>query len=166
MNDLDGREAAFNALYDAHYRAVFRYALVAAGPSEAEDIVAVVFQKAYFALPADHEPIVNPRAWLLTIARRTVIDAGRRDGRRPVQTLGAHDPAGPDVLQARETWMWFAAVTRELPEQARQALYMRYAGGLSAEEIGSALGLTASGVRSAIGRALDVIRRQEQEAGR
>jgi len=43
---------------------------------------------------------------------------------------------------------------------------MRYAGGLSAEEIGAALGRTASGVRTAISRALDEIRRREEEASR
>ncbi len=166
MSERDQREARFVALYEAHYRAVFRYVLVARGPSDVEDLVAETFQKAYFAWQGDRRAIVSPLAWLLTIARRTVIDAARRDGRRPTQPLGDRDPVAPDVLQARETWLWFASVTRELPKSARQALYMRYAGGLSADEIGLALGLSASGVRTAIGRALAVIRRREQEVGR
>lgn len=166
MMGRGGRDAAFAALYEAHYRAIFRYVLVARGPSDVEDLVAETFQKAYVAWHGDRHPIASPRAWLLSIARRTVIDAARRDRRRPIQALGNHEPAAPDVLRARETWLWFASVTRDLPEHARQALYMRYAGGLSAEEIGAALGLSASGVRSAIGRALAVIRADEQEGER
>jgi len=166
MTERDRRDAAFAALYEAHYRAIFRYVLVARGPSNAEDLVAETFQKAYIAWRGDALAITSPIGWLLTIARRTVIDAARRDRRRPSQRLGDHEPVAPDVLRARETWMWFDAVTRDLPEHARQALYMRYAGGLSAEEIGTVLGLSASGVRTAIGRALVVIRQREQEDGR
>jgi RNA polymerase sigma factor (sigma-70 family) len=163
MTEPDRRDAEFAMLYAEHYRAVFRYVLVARGPSDAEDIVAETFQKAFFAWQGGGI-VDRPLAWLLTIARRTVIDAVRRDGRRPIQSLGADEPLAPDALEARETWMWFASVTRDLPEPARQALYLRYAAGLSAEEIGLALGISGSGVRSAIGRALAVIRRREQEA--
>lgn len=86
---------------------MFRYALVARGPSDAEDLVAETFQKACFAWRGDGT-IENPLAWLLT-------------------------------------------------------LYMRYAGGLSADENGEALVMSASGVRSAIGRALAVIRARALE---
>jgi RNA polymerase sigma-70 factor (ECF subfamily) len=166
VGKLDRRDREFEALYVEHYSAVFRYVLVSAGPHEAEDLVAETFQKAYFSLRDDRLSVHSPRAWLLTIARRTVIDAARRQGRRPTEPLGAHDPAAPDLLRARETWIWFESVTRDLPELARLALYMRYAGGLSADEIGSALHLTASGVRSAISRALEVIRHNDEEASR
>lgn len=87
------------------------------------------------------------------------------DVARPLGLHGVWAAAAPDVLQARETWLWFESVTRDLPEHARQALYLRYAGGMSADEIGLALGLSGSGVRSAIGRALAVIRTREQEDG-
>lgn len=163
---LDRRDREFNALYAEHYATVYRYVLVSAGPDDAEDLVAESFHKAYFALRDGDLSVRNPRAWLLTIARRTVIDGHRRKGRRPAESMGAQEPVAPDLLRARETWIWFAAATRDLPEHARQALYMRYAGGLSAEEIGATLGLTASGVRTAIGRALDEIRRREEEASR
>ena len=161
---LDRRDREFERLYVEHYSAIFRYVLVSAGPDEAEDLVAESFQKAYFSLRDGMRSVQSPRAWLLTIARRTVIDARRRQGRRPTASLGAHEPAAPDLLRARETWIWFESATRDLPEHGRQALYMRYAGGLSAEEIGSALDLTASGVRSAISRALESIRRRDEEA--
>jgi RNA polymerase sigma-70 factor (ECF subfamily) len=163
---IDKRDRAFEALYREHYAAVYRYVLVAAGPDDTEDLVAESFRKAYFALRDGDLSLHNPQAWLLTIARRTVIDGRRRKGRSPTASMGTHEPAAPDLLRARETWIWFESVTRNLPEHARQALYMRYAGSLSAEEIGLALGLTASGVRTAISRALDEIRRREEEANR
>jgi RNA polymerase sigma-70 factor (ECF subfamily) len=157
----DLRDAEFTTLYENHYLVIFRYVLVSAGPG-AEDLVAETFQKAYFAWRRDSRRVENPRAWLLTIARRVVIDAARRRGRRPVQNL-TNDPMAPDVLEARETWMWFEAVTRDLPERARDALYLRFAGGLSGNEIGLALGMSASGVRTLIARALDAIRQRESE---
>lgn len=163
---LDERDRAFDGLYREHHAAVYRYVLVAARPDETEDLVAETFHKAYFALRDGDLSVHNPRAWLLTIAKRTVIDRRRRRGRRPSAPLDTHEPAAPDLLLARETWIWFETATRELPEHARQALYMRYAGGLSADEIGAVLGLTASGVRTAISRALDEIRRSDEEANR
>lgn len=164
MTIRDRRDAEFATLYESHYRAIFRYVLVSAGP-DADDLVAETFQKAYFAWRRDSRAVENPRAWLLTIARRVVIDAARRRARRPVGNL-ANEPAAPDVLEAHETWMWFEAVTRDIPERARQALYLRYAGGLSGDEIGVALGLSASGVRTLIARALEAIRRRESEVAR
>lgn len=140
---------------------IFRYVLVSAGP-DADDLVAETFQKAYFAWRRDSRAVESPRAWLLTIARRVVIDAARRRARHPVQNL-TNEPPAPDLLEAHETWMWFDAVTRDLPERARQALYLRYAGGLSGDEIGVALGMSASGVRTLIARALESIRRRESE---
>lgn len=164
MTIRDLRDAEFATLYESHYRAIFRYVLVSAGPS-ADDLVAETFQKAFFAWRRNSGAVENPRAWLLTIARRVVIDAARRRARHPVGNL-TKEPAAPDVLEAHETWMWFDAVTRDLPERARQALYLRYAGGLSGDEIGLAIGMTASGVRTLLARALQSIRRRESEATR
>jgi RNA polymerase sigma-70 factor (ECF subfamily) len=160
----DQRDAEFTSLYESHYRVISRYVLVSAGP-DADDLVSETFQKAFFAWRRDSRAVENPRAWLLTIARRVVIDAARRRARRPVQNLTNDRPA-PDVLEAHETWMWFEAVTRDLPERARQALYLRYAGGLSGDEIGVALGISPSGVRTLIARALESIRRSESEVTR
>lgn len=164
MTIRDLRDAEFTTLYESHYRVIFRYVLVSAGP-DADDLVAETFQKAYFAWRRDSRAVENPRAWLLTIARRVVIDAARRRARHPVGNL-TNEPAAPDVLEAHETWMWFDAVTRALPERARHALYLRYAGGLSGDEIGVALGMSASGVRTLIARALESVRRRESEVTR
>lgn len=152
----------FNDLYEAYYRSVLRYALVARGPDEADDIVAETFQKAYLAWAGHGERPRSPLAWLLTIARRTVIDAARRDRRRQHVDLVADTVDDRSILRARETWLWFDAATKDLPEASRQALYMRYAGGLSTEEIGEALSMSASGVRSAISRGLAVVRAAER----
>lgn len=156
----------FRQLYETFFRPVFRYALVARGPDDADDLVAETFQKAYFAWTGRGERPRSPLAWLLTIARRSAIDAGRRDRRRPEVRLGAGQSLDDGLLQARETWLWFEAATAELPEAAREALYMRYAGALSAVEIGEALSMSASGVRSAIARGLAAIRLAERETDR
>jgi RNA polymerase sigma-70 factor (ECF subfamily) len=151
---------SFATFYEASYRPVFRYVLLGGGPrDDVEDVAADAFAQAYRAWldgrgPRDGSGL----AWILTIARRVRIDHARR----------ARHRAGVDVDErvvdprweqgVRETWLWFDEVSRVLPPEAREALILRYAGGLTADEIGSILGLTGSGVRSLIRRAMATLR--------
>lgn len=160
---IAAEEDEFAQLYAEFYRPVFRYVLLSRGPYDVDDIVSETFRKAYLAWNGGGQRPRSPIAWLMTIARTTVVDAARRDRRRRTVPLQDHQGAAEDLLRAREVWLWFESVTRALPDSARQALYMRYASGLPSEEIAVALGMTASGVRSAISRALASIREAERE---
>lgn len=150
-------------MYTTFYLPVFRYALVARGPDDADDVVSETFRKAYLAWNGRGVRPRSPLAWLLTIAHRTVLDAGRREKRRATTRIDDYQGASDDLQPGRETWLWFESVTRALPENARQALYLRYASALPDAEIAAALGMSASGVRSAISRGLASIRAAELE---
>ena len=163
MRVTHSTEDEFVELYDSFYRPVFRYALVARGPDEAEDIVSITSQKAYLAWSGRGERPRSPLAWLLTIARRTVIDAARRTTLAPAARLATGGSSDDALLRARETWLWFESVTRGLPETTRQILYLRFAADLSAEEIGVVVSMSASGVRSALSRAVSAIRLAEED---
>lgn len=160
----------FETVYARHYRDVFRYVLLMVGtPDEAEDVVADAFGRAWAAWRSGHGPAGAPLPWLLTIARRLVIDRWRR--RRLIgwlPLLWLHRGSGPEPAAAQpdaeraEFWLWVRALTAALPERQREVLFLRYQRDLADEEIGEILGLSASGVRSLVARALDALRRHPE----
>ena len=143
--------------YTAHYAAVFRYTLaLTRSVPDAEDITADVFAR---ALQSWHEVPPRPLAWLLLVARRIATDRMRR-ARRFVKAFGGTRPVrAADAGEAQtEFWAWFEAVGAILTDRQREALVLRYERDLTDEEIGGILGLSESGVRSLVARALSSLR--------
>src|ERR671932_447785 len=111
-----GRQAAgsaraeFEALYQRHSREV--WALVYArwlNADTAMDIAQEAFLRLWKQWEAG-EAIVNPRAWLLRVARNLAEDhaksAFRRNGTHPPQTMNgvkSHDPQPLESLEREET---------------------------------------------------------------
>lgn len=68
----------FTSIYDDFFDDVYRYVYVKVGNKwDAEDIVSETFRKAFEKLPLLKDD-TNPKAWLMTIARNTVIDYYRK----------------------------------------------------------------------------------------
>ena len=68
-----------------------------------------------------------------------------------------------DAGEARtEFWLWFDAVARALNGRQREVLLLRYQRDLTDAEIGSILGISESGVRSLVSRAIAVLREHEE----
>jgi RNA polymerase sigma-70 factor (ECF subfamily) len=97
--------------------------------------------------------------WILTIARRLVLDAHRR---RPSREQGADPdrldrlshrapvdggPTGEQILLAKEVAARLGRAFDHLPEGQRAALRLVKSEGLSTAEAAAALGTTAAGVR-------------------
>ena len=57
-----------------------------------------------------------------------------------------------------EFWDWLDRLARILPERQREVIFLRYQRDLSDEDIGEILGLSASGVRTLVARALSGLR--------
>jgi RNA polymerase sigma factor (sigma-70 family) len=163
----------FEAIYAAHFRSVYRYALLGTRRrDDAEDVVADTFARAFGAWRSGHGPADRPLPWLLLICRRIVTDRWRRqrlirwfplvvrgDAREGREHEIGLDPAAHDrAFEASEFWLWLDALSRALPERQRDVLFLRYERDLTDEEIGEVLGLTASGVRSLVARALASLR--------
>lgn len=143
------------AAYEAHYRDVFRYVLALTGStSDAEEITADVFER---ALRSWTETPAHVQAWLLLTARRIATDRFRR-ARRLLAIRNRWSTRNPVSPEAAEFWLWFDAVSRVLTGRQREALVLRYQRDLSEADIGLILGLSESGVRSLISRALKVLR--------
>src|SRR5437870_344587 len=88
----------FQSFLEDHRTIVYRFLLGSVGPAEADDCFQETFLAALRAYPRlrDGE---NLRSWVLTIATRKAIDAGRARARRPLPVADpGPDPAGEQPL--------------------------------------------------------------------
>jgi RNA polymerase sigma factor (sigma-70 family) len=134
----------FSRFLDDHREAVYRFLVAAVGPDEADDCFQETFIKALRAYPrltsAD-----NLRGWVLTIARRTAIDAARSRGRRPAPAADPEPPAVDGTPAAGEPELW--AAVRTLPPRQRAAVTLRYVNDLAYADVGRVIGCSEEAAR-------------------
>jgi len=157
----------FEEVYREHYRDVQRYVLLMVGrPDDVDDIVGDTFQRAFTAWRSGRGPAGRSLPWLLVIARRIVTDRWRRARLIRWLPLGAgagSEPRDADTARDRsEFWLWLGQLARVLSDRQREVVYLRYQRDLTDEEIGEILGLSASGVRSLIARAIAALRQHPE----
>jgi RNA polymerase sigma-70 factor (ECF subfamily) len=144
----------FEAVYQQHYRDVYRYVLLLTrSHHDAEEIAAETFVRAFGAWQPSAP--ANALPWLLLTARRIATDRWRR-ARRFVEHI-AERPTQVE-FERTEFWLWFVAVSRVLTDRQREVLLLRYQRDLSDDDIATVMGLTRSGVRSLAARALETLR--------
>src|SRR5947209_6356764 len=117
------RRADFEALYQKHSREV--WALAYARWMNADTAMDVT-QEAFLRLWKqweDGEAILNPRAWLLRVARNLAEDhaksAFRRNGTHPPQTMNgvqAHQALPLENMEREETFAQLREVLQQLPQ--------------------------------------------------
>lgn len=150
--------AELSELFERHHLEVFRY-LRATGASaeDVADLAAATFERAYAALPGYRTLPSGPRAWLFRIARNLAIDAARRreSAERGLRFWPRREPApDPALLVVRdEDDRELAARVMALPNAQREAIVLRFAGGLSAREIAAVLGRSEAATHKVMTRA-------------
>ena len=160
----DTTAPTFESVYADHYRDVYRYVLLSLRrPDDAEDVVADTFDRALRAWRSGHGPAGRALPWLIVIARRILVDRWRRNrlvGWLPFQSgPSAPEPGDPDDRTGRaEFWIWLDQLSTALSTREREVVFLRYQRDLSDDEIGEILGLSASGVRTLVSRALSALR--------
>jgi len=148
---------AIATIYADHYRDVYRYLLgLTRSAEDAEELTADTFERAlrnWQSLPP------RPLPWLLLTARRIATDRWRR-ARRLTRLLRASRPVAGEPASSSETEfrVWFEAVAAVLTDRQREVLILRYQRDLTDADIGTVMGLSESGVRSLVARALAVLR--------
>jgi RNA polymerase sigma-70 factor (ECF subfamily) len=158
--------AAFAALYDTYFDAVYRYCYHRLGNWDAaEDAASLVFTNALAALPRFR--IDNRsgsfRSWLFCIAHNVVANQYRATSLRPVVPLTEADdvvdaaPSPEEAALTAEASRSVHAALRQLPPEQRQVLELRLAG-LTDAEISQVLGRSRGAVRTAQYRILLRIR--------
>jgi RNA polymerase sigma-70 factor (ECF subfamily) len=156
-------------LHERYLKDVFHYVQRRVSrQEEAEDITAEVFAAAFIGLPRFHGHC-PPYLWLLSIARRKIVDARRRRSARR-ETLASE--LGDQADDAGSEWEGLLAtegpetmVTREegrqvlhrlmagLKEDQREALSLQYWERLSIADIAVVMGRSPAAVNSLLQRA-------------
>jgi RNA polymerase sigma-70 factor (ECF subfamily) len=154
---------AFARLFARHRVAVFRY-LRARGIHEddAGDLAASTFERAFVAIDRYRPGASGFLAWLFVIARHVAIDAHRRQASSSRSSLFQRPPdwgPGPeDLVIQDEVDRAVAAHVLALPPLYREVIVLRFAGGLSARQIGAVIGKSEAATHKLIGRALATLR--------
>ena len=144
-------------IYALHYRDVSRYLLaLTRSAADAEEITSETFERALKSWDRVPE---QPLPWLLLTARRVSTDRWRRVRRFARAAFGLRENRRGDAGEQRtEFWLWFDALATILTARQREAIVLRYQDDLSDADIGSIMGISESGVRSLVARALAAMR--------
>ncbi len=154
------QQAEFDALYRRHSREV--WALVYARWFNA-DVALDIMQEAFLRLWnqwGQGEAILNPRAWLLRVAKNLAEDHAkssfRKNGTQPPQVLnGIHAKPAPPLerLEQDETHKQLREELKRLAEPDREILTLRYALDYNAGEIAEIIGVSVTAVHMRLSRA-------------
>jgi RNA polymerase sigma-70 factor (ECF subfamily) len=155
-------DQAFTDLYRAHLRDVYSYSYYRVGNHhDAEDLTEQTFLQAYRHFErAQRESQGRPlRPWLIRIAHNLAANYYRDRSRRPQTSI---DDAGtlPELhttealVEDREDLNRILEGVRQLPDDRREALIMRFALGMDNREIARALGRTDGATKVLIHRAI------------
>jgi RNA polymerase sigma-70 factor (ECF subfamily) len=136
---------------DLHPR-ILRYLRVAGGDADAEDVASDVWLEVARGLGRFDGDESAFRAWVFTIARRRVIDAGRKAQRRRTDPMSPQQfdraPAdGPDELEAQLALDAALRRVARLPADQAEVVALRVLAGLSAEQVAEIVGKRAGAVR-------------------
>jgi RNA polymerase sigma-70 factor (ECF subfamily) len=154
------QRADFEALYQRHSREVWALAYARwMNADTAMDITQETFLRLWKQWETG-ESILNPRAWLLRVARNLAEDyaksAFRRNGTHPPHTMNgvkSHDPLPLERLEREETFAQLRGVLEQLSKPDREILTLRYALEYETEDIAEMLGINATAVHMRLSRA-------------
>ncbi|MBD0709465.1 MULTISPECIES: sigma-70 family RNA polymerase sigma factor [unclassified Streptomyces] len=154
----DGEPARTELFVRALHPDVRRYvAHLSADRQAADDLTQEVFLRALIALPR-FEGRSSARTWLLSIARRTVVDSLRHAAARPRLSdrddwQTAAERTQPRGLPGFEDGVALAELLAAIPADRREAFVLTRLSGLSYEEAARALGCPVGTIRSRVSRA-------------
>ncbi|MET9887753.1 sigma-70 family RNA polymerase sigma factor [Streptomyces sp. NPDC006430] len=158
LDARDGDPAVTDRFVRALHRDVWRYvAYLSADPQAADDLTQDVFLRALAALPR-FEGRSSARTWLLSIARRTVVDSLRHAAARPrlsdrCDWQTAAEQAQPYGVPGFEDGIALAELLAAVPAERRDAFVLTQLLGLPYADAASAIGCPVGTVRSRVARA-------------
>ena len=155
-------DAEFSDLYRAHLRDVYSYAYYRVGDHhDAEDLTEQTFLQAYrhferAQLESNGRPL---RPWLIRIAHNLAANLYRDRSRKPqtpIEDTGALSATHTteDLVEGRDELARILEGVKELPDDRREALIMRFALGMDNREIARAMGRTDGATKVLLHRAI------------
>ncbi|NED98160.1 SigE family RNA polymerase sigma factor [Phytoactinopolyspora alkaliphila] len=153
-------DSAITELYAAHYAGLVRLAaLLMRDESVAEEIV----QDAFVALHRRWRRLKDPQkaaGYLRTsvVHGTRSMQRRRQVAKRHPQDLPPDEPSAEQTALTAEVGNAVVDALRELPARQREALVLRYYGGLSESEIASAMKISNGAVKSHASRGMAALR--------
>ena len=155
-------DAEFSDLYRAHLRDVYSYAYYRVGDHhDAEDLTEQTFLQAYRHFDrAQRESNGRPlRPWLIRIAHNLAANLYRDRSRKPASPI---DETGEltalhtteQLVEGRDELSRVLEGVKQLPDDRREALIMRFALGMDNREIARAMDRTDGATKVLIHRAI------------
>ncbi|MFF3013282.1 sigma-70 family RNA polymerase sigma factor [Streptomyces sp. NPDC057939] len=154
----DGDPVKTDRFVRALHRDVWRYvAYLSSDPQAADDLTQDVFLRALRALPR-FEGRSSARTWLLSIARRTVVDSHRHAAARPrtadrTDWQTAAEQAQPRGVPGFDDGIALAELLAGIPAERREAFVLTQLLGLPYADAAAAIGCPVGTVRSRVARA-------------
>jgi RNA polymerase sigma-70 factor, ECF subfamily len=155
-------DALFTELYRRHLRDVYSYSYYRVGNHyDAEDLTEQTFLQAYRHFErALRESNGRPlRPWLIRIAHNLAANFYRDRSRKPESAIedadlisAPHDTES--LVEGREELKAILEGVKQLPDDRREALIMRFALGMDNREIARALGRTDGATKVLLHRAI------------
>lgn len=157
-----GDKDSFRIIYEGTVEEVHRFIARRVAPSDAEDLVADTFVRA-FRSAGDWKDVGRPViAWLLTIARNVVKNHVSKTRRRSTKEPHLADErtqlSQEDLVIDADDFDRIVASLNGLPESDQQILTLRFIDGIPASRVGQMLDLSPGAVRTATYRALKTLR--------
>jgi RNA polymerase sigma-70 factor, ECF subfamily len=160
--DKEQLDREFSELYRAHLRDVYSYAYYRVGNHhDAEDLTEQTFLQAYRHFEralreSDGRPL---RPWLIRIAHNLAANLYRDRSRKPqtpIQDTGllSATHTTEDLVEGRDELARILEGVKELPDDRREALIMRFALGMDNREIARALDRSDGATKVLIHRAI------------
>ncbi|WP_404961393.1 sigma-70 family RNA polymerase sigma factor [Streptomyces sp. 147326] len=158
LDARDGDPAKADRFVRALHRDVWRYvAYLSADTQAADDLTQDVFLRALAALPR-FEGRSSARTWLLSIARRTVVDSLRHAAARPrlsdrYDWQTAAEQTQPCDVPGFDEGVALAELLAAIPSERRDAFVLTQLLGLPYADAAEAIGCPIGTVRSRVARA-------------
>jgi len=162
----DGDAEALGALYDRFSPEIYRYLARRCGDvATAEDLTSIVFTKVLEALDRGLGWRASFVGWLYRIAHNVLADHVRAARRRPQAELpetlsdpAADEPSaeGHRALEAE----WLTQALDTLKPRHAEVVALRFAEGLSLEQVAQRTGMSVAAVKVTQHRALNALRRR------
>jgi RNA polymerase sigma-70 factor, ECF subfamily len=155
-------DAEFSDLYRTHLRDVYSYAYYRVGNHhDAEDLTEQTFLQAYRHFErAQRESEGRPlRPWLIRIAHNLAANLYRDRARKPATPIDETTTlvavhTTEQLVEGRDELSRVLEGVRQLPDDRREALIMRFALGMDNREIARALGRSDGATKVLIHRAI------------
>ena len=132
----------------------------------AEEVTAQAFERAYRKRRSFRASRGTEEAWLFGIARNAALDELRRRKRRAVLEADPEDVHATGAAEQADAALRREAVRAalgRLSPRERELVALKFAGGLSNEEIARVVGISASNAGTRLHRTLEKLRRECDE---